>query len=361
MIACMLPLLLFVCVTCALEERVFGFNYGSHWANGTAKKEASFKRHFENAKLVLNGQVSARLYTTVQHDTTDDIIEAIKPAIESKTSLLLGMWPHENSIDNELTALNKALDYYGSELIELIVGISVGNEDIYRLTDGCYPDCADESTIKTWIDTVRSNLTTGKFAATMGTKKIGHVDTVLAWTSGTTDIKALITVCDFIGITIHPYWSGISIDRSAESFSTALKEAQSIAGSKPLFIAETGWPWAGIDNGAAQVGPTNMQVYWEGVACSILGQYNSWWYQLEDDAHDGRLWGIFDDTTGHARFDVACKNNNQMLSTMSLSSVSITLSKADAVNTQTGSDLSPSNILSNALLLTTAAPTQSQC
>lgn len=292
---------------------MFGFNYGSHWTNGTAKTGDQFKRHFDNAIQAMgDSPTSARLFTTVQHGTADDIIEAIQPAKDTKTKLLLGMWPRNGRIDHELAALNKALDLYGQDLVDLIVGISVGNEDLHRSSVDCSPDCADALTVKGWIDTVRSNLTTGMFAATMGSKKVGHVDTVLSWTSDATGIRDLVAACDFIGVTIYPFWGGVSVEDSAQGFSSTLEQALSVAGRKPIFVGETGWPRAGNSIGNAHVGTRNMQSYWRTVRCGILDQYDSWWFQLEDDAHDGYSWGIWDASTGRPHFDVSCDDTAQM-------------------------------------------------
>lgn len=306
-------LLLWLHAASALGDHVLGFNYGSHWSNGSAKTTAEFQRQFRRAQTMQGSPAHARLFTTVQHGTKDDIIAAIQPAIQSQTSLLLGMWPTDGSIEHEITALNRALNLYGQDLIELIAGISVGNEDLYRSADGrCDPDCgADAVVIERWVNAVRSNISCGSYATALASKKIGHVDTVHAWTADSPGMENLIAACDFIGVTMYPFLGGVSIQNSARSVSSLLQDAHSAAGSKPIFVAETGWPWAGTAVGQAQAGPTSMKQYWDSVACNLLAGYDTWWYQLEDDAHDGNLWGVLESSTGSPRFDTACMGRVQ--------------------------------------------------
>jgi glucan endo-1,3-beta-D-glucosidase len=301
-------LMLLLCLHTAASQGdpIFGFNYGSHWTNGTAKTKDDFQRQFSLARALRGSPSHARLFTTVQHGTVDDPIEALQPAIDTQTGLLLGMWPRNGDIEHELAALNKAIGVYGQKLTDLVVGISVGNEDLHRVGDGCSPDCANATTVKQWVDSVRSNLSSGPFAAAMADKKIGHVDTVLSWAADVPDTQDLVSSCDFVGVTLYPFWGGVPVQDSAKSISSMLHDAQSVAGSKPVFVAETGWPWAGEAKGKAQAGPTGMKEYWDSVACSVLDKYNTWWYQLEDDAHDGYLWGVLDSSTGKPRFDTTC-------------------------------------------------------
>ncbi|KAH0300436.1 glycoside hydrolase, partial [Aureobasidium melanogenum] len=110
-----------------------GFNYGSQ-GNTLDTFEASFRT--QQGLDTTSGWNSARLYTMIQDGTANTVISAIPAAIATNTTLLLGLWASETQdvFDNELTALKNAISQYGSEFADLVVGISVGSEDLYRET-----------------------------------------------------------------------------------------------------------------------------------------------------------------------------------------------------------------------------------
>lgn len=109
-----------------------GFNYAAQGNN-----ISSFHKQF-SLSTSLPGTASfssARLYTMIQEGSNDAIIEAIPAALATNTKLLLGLW---TSVDGdgfakELRALESAMALYGPQgLGDLVVGISVGSEDLYR-------------------------------------------------------------------------------------------------------------------------------------------------------------------------------------------------------------------------------------
>lgn len=109
-----------------------GFNYGANFNNDQAKTQVDFEYEFNAAKTLpgTNGWTSARLYTMIQHKTQNTIIEAIPAAINTQTTLLLGMWASagQANFDNEITALKAAVAQYGTAFTDLVEGISVGSE-----------------------------------------------------------------------------------------------------------------------------------------------------------------------------------------------------------------------------------------
>lgn len=113
-----------------------GFNYGSTFTTGAAKQQSDFEAEFTAAQKLAGapGFTSARLYTMVQGGTANSPISAIQAAINTKTSLLLGLWASagDNAFGNELTALKSAIDQYGTAFTSIVEGISVGSEDLYR-------------------------------------------------------------------------------------------------------------------------------------------------------------------------------------------------------------------------------------
>lgn len=174
------------------EAAYKGFNYGAFFGNQQAKGYADFKYEFEAAKALpgTNSQfTSARLYTMIQHGTKKDVITAIKAAIDTKTQLLLGIWTSagQSVVDNEVAALKSAISTYGTKFTDLVVGISVGSEDLYRITPTAIangeknPGVQPAQLVK-YINQVRTAIKgTG-----LAKKPIGHVDTWTAFVNAST-------------------------------------------------------------------------------------------------------------------------------------------------------------------------------
>lgn len=55
----------------------------------------------------------------------------------------------------------------------------------------------------------------------------------------------VIAASDFIGHNAFPYFETTkpnAIEQAVENFWSALRKTDSVAGGKPVFVAETGWP-----------------------------------------------------------------------------------------------------------------------
>jgi len=164
-----------------------GFNAGSTFTDGSAKQQSDFVAEFNRAKSLpgTNGEfTSARLYTMIQGGTTDTPISAIPAAIDTQTTLLLGLWASAGQADftNELTALTSAISQYNTSFTSLIAGISVGSEDLYRnsptgiLANG-YNAGAQPTDIVSFIGQIRAAIAQTPASGL----PIGHVDTWTAW------------------------------------------------------------------------------------------------------------------------------------------------------------------------------------
>lgn len=119
----------------AASQKIYtGFSYGAFWSESEPKQYKDFLRQFMLARNLPNVPVpftSARLYQAAQWGSPTEPSEAFQAAIETNTTLLIGLWL---PIDKELIALDKAFEKYGQKLVDLVIGIAVGNEDIYRGT-----------------------------------------------------------------------------------------------------------------------------------------------------------------------------------------------------------------------------------
>ncbi|PSN74612.1 glycoside hydrolase, partial [Corynespora cassiicola Philippines] len=284
-----------------------GFCVGAFWGTAqTPKTKADFLRQFTLAKNLPNVPVSfnsVRLFTSQQHNTKGTPSEAFEAAIETNTTLLLGFWA--SAFEYEKVALGAAFAKHGKKLADLVVGISVGNEDILRNQPDCKqaPDnkpCVEGQSpenikkmireTEIWLKQDFSDLFEERLP-------VGHTDTAAF---------AILDHVDYNGATIYPYWHGDKVEDANQSFFQTLDDLASRSGEIPVWITETGWPYAGPNSMAAIANSKNAQEYWKTVGCSIFGKYNTWWFQLESDSTDGPDWGIIDAQTQKPRFDLSC-------------------------------------------------------
>jgi glucan endo-1,3-beta-D-glucosidase len=252
-----------------------GFNYGS---------DADFETEFNTAKNLVgtSGFTSARLYTMIQQGTTNTPTAAIQAAINTDTALLLGLWASEtqDAFNNELAALSTAISQYGSAFTNLIAGISVGSEDLYRLTPLGAPNGSGQEpdTLVSYIGQVRTILANANICP-----PVGHVDTYSAWINSSN--SAVTAAVDFLGMDAYPYYQNTtdnSIDNANAIFFSDLNQTIAASTGKSVWITETGWPVSGPTDGQAVASIQNAQIYWDVVGCSVFGTYNTWWYTLED-------------------------------------------------------------------------------
>lgn len=295
----------------AAEAAHQGFNYGSTNSDGSYTVEADFKTQFQTAKNLVgtSGFTSARLYTMIQGGTANDPIQAIPAAIAEDTSLLLGLWTSGGNIDNEIAALKSAINTYGEAFTKLVVGISVGSEDLYRNSVtgaknkagvGINPD-----ELVTYIKQVKSAIS----GTTLSGASIGHVDTWDAWTNSSN--SAVINEIDWLGFDGYPYFQTTmanGIDQGKSLFDDAVAKTKAVANGKEVWITETGWPVSGPTEGDAVASLANAKQYWDQVGCPLFGETNTWWYMLAD-AGASPSFGISSSTSNTTPlFDLSCKN-----------------------------------------------------
>lgn len=316
-----------------------GFNYGSTKADGSSKYQADFKNDFEAAKALVgnSGFSSARLYTMIQGGTTNTPIEAIPAAIEAQTTLLLGLWASGGNMDNEIAALKSAISQYGDDFAKLVVGISVGSEDMYRNSvtgskSNAGPGVEPEELVS-YIQTVRSTISgTGLQDAT-----IGHVDTWDSWTNSSN--ADVVNHLDWLGFDGYPYFQLTmenGIENAKKLFDDSVEKTKSVANGKEVWITETGWPVSGPQEGDATASIANAKQYWDEVACPLFGNTNTWWYMLEDEGASPSF-GVVKGDLSTPVFDLSCSNSSSSASSGSSSS-------AAASSTSTGAILNKDSV-----------------
>jgi glucan endo-1,3-beta-D-glucosidase len=332
-----------------------GFNYGATKSDGTTVRvESDFRSLFQTAKNLVgtSGFTSARLYTTVQGGSASDPTSAIPAAIAEDTSLLLGLWASggQTGMNNEIDALKKAIVQYGDKFTKLVAGISVGSEDLYRISPtGIAAKSgygAEPSEVANYIGQVRSALA----GTALSSSPIGHVDTWTAWVNGSN--QAVINACDFIGMDAYPYFQSTqanSIENGAGLFNDALAATQAAVGGKPVWITETGWPVSGSLAGSAQPNTQNAKTYWDAVGCPNFGKVNTWWYTLEDTDNNASPNPSFGITAGTPLsntplFDLSCAN---VKSSSSSKSTSATATGSSASTLVSSASTAATNIVSS--------------
>ncbi|KAI0098042.1 GPI-anchored cell wall beta-1,3-endoglucanase EglC [Nemania sp. FL0031] len=288
-----------------------GFNYGAFFLNQQAKVQADFAYEFNRAKSMpgTSGWTSARLYTMVQWGTKSDVVQAIPAAIDTNTKLLLGLWISGGTaaINNEITALKAAISKHGSKFTNLVVGISVGSEDLYR-------DAAGEvGTSATYLVDCIKKVRAAVAGTALANVPIGHVDTYDSFLNGTN--KAVIPAIDWLGFDGYPYWESTkanSINDALTRFNDGYDKTVKLAGAKPVWVTETGWPVTGKTNNLAVPSAANARVYWQKIACSLIAKkVNLFWYGLQESqwgtaSPDFGIYGAGDLGQLTPRYSLAC-------------------------------------------------------
>ncbi|KAI4174427.1 MAG: hypothetical protein LQ343_002364 [Gyalolechia ehrenbergii] len=274
-------------VSTTIAQVYQGFNYGSVFTNNAPITQQDYENQFNTAKQLqgTSGFTSARLFTTIQAGTTNSPSEAIPAAIATNTQLLLGIFlsSTDDAFNNELAALRSAISQYGQAFVDLVIGISAGSEDLYRISpigieNMSNPGEGPDAVVRR-INAVRSTIS----GTAMSGKPVGHVDTWTAYVNSSN--SAVIDACDFIGTDAYPYFQNTqanSIENGASLFFEAYNATVAVSGGKPVWITETGWPVSGPTENQAVPSLANAQTYWDQVGCRVFGQVTTFWYTLQD-------------------------------------------------------------------------------
>jgi glucan endo-1,3-beta-D-glucosidase len=290
--------------------------------------------------------------------STNEPTQAIAAAIKTKTTLLLGLWASggDGPFQAEITALNSAIKQYGSDFTNLVVGISVGSEDLYRNSaQGKLANAGigvDAATVSGYITTLRNAIKgTGLEKA-----PVGHVDTWTAWVDGSN--SAVVSACDWIGVDAYPYFQNTmtnDIGQGKYLFEKALSDTKNAVGSKDIWITETGWPVSGKTENLGVPSLANAKAYWDAVACPRLGKVNMWWYTLEDThgSTPNPSFGLVGNPLSTTPlYDLSCSN----VSTSTSSSASSSATGSSASSAASSASSSLSTAISGGSLVSSGTP-----
>uniref|UniRef100_L2GC07 Gpi-anchored cell wall beta-endoglucanase n=1 Tax=Colletotrichum fructicola (strain Nara gc5) TaxID=1213859 RepID=L2GC07_COLFN len=292
----------------AAAENYLGFNSGATKADRSAKFKADFEAEFKTAQNLEGapGDFNAvRLYTNIQAYSTEDPIEAFEAAINTNTKILLGVWTSgTDNIDKEINALKTAVTKYGTKLTDLIIGASIGSEDLYRNSVTGVKNKsgvgADPKTIVGFINDFKT-----AFKDTPLSKvSIGHVDTWDVWGNATN--KPVLDAIDWVGVDEYPYYEndkGNSIENAGKLFDKAYKATIATAAG-----TETGWPVTGETWDEAVPSAQNAKTYWDEIGCrQLFGKTPTFWYNLRDSNPDNTMkFAITKDLSTKPLFNLTC-------------------------------------------------------
>merc|ERR1712093_283607 len=284
----------------------------------------------------------------IQSGTDNSPISAIPAAIATDTKLFLGLWASagQTIIDNEIAALTSAIEQYGEEFTSRVNGISVGSEDLYRISPtGLKNDPtgvgAGPAQIVSYIQQVRKALSDTALAKVA----VGHVDTWDVWRNGSN--SAVIDEADFLGMNTFPYFQ-VTEDNSIENaptlFNAAFEITTAAAKGKPVIVPETGWPVAGKDAESGHPSTENARSYYEAVGCNTLfGKVDTYWYTLVDanTAVDSQpQFGIVGTTvSSKSLFDLSCDAPKSTSSKSASKTATATSARGSATASATGTTL----------------------
>ena len=291
---------------------VLGFNAGASDDAGKAKSQSDFEKEFKTAKTLSGapGNFTAiRLYSNIQWGTETEPIAAFPAAIATNTKLLLGIWASgADNIDNELKTLQAAITKYGSKLTDLVIGISVGSEDLYRVSE---PGIRNKAGVGNGADAIVKFIkaTRSKLAGTALAKvPLTHVDTWTAWVN--TSNAEVIDNIDFLAVNAFPFYESErdnKIENAGSLLSSALSATEGVAKGKEVWITETGWAYSGPAFGNADATEKNAGKYWKEVGCALFGKKNVFWYTLRDANPENKVkFAITDNLSTKPRYDLTC-------------------------------------------------------
>ncbi|PNY24991.1 glucan endo-1,3-beta-glucosidase eglC [Tolypocladium capitatum] len=339
-----------------------GFNSGATLADRSAKFKADFTAEFKTAQGLKGapGKFNAvRLYTNIQAYSQDDPIQAFEAAIDTQTSVLLGVWASGvDNIDNEINALKKAVSQYGTKFTDLVIGISIGSEDLYRNSVTGVKNKAGVGNSPEAIVGFINNFKTAFADNPLGKIPVGHVDTWDVWPNATN--KAVLDAIDWIGVDEYPYYEngkGNNIKNAGNLFDHAYDATIAAANGKPVWVTETGWPATGPDWDQAQPSVENAKYYWDEVGCrKLFNKTPTFWYNLRDSNPDNTMkFAVTKDLSTTPLFNLTCPTTFDTNPSSSSDKPSGTASRPTGVTAATATSGSVSGTGGSAAATTTGS------
>lgn len=84
--------------------------------------------------------------------------------------------------------------------------------------------------------------------------------------------KPVVTAVDFVGCDAYPYWQGVTVPESLDTYFKAIEDTKTavtaIKAGLEVWVTETGWPATGKTFGRSFASSNNAEGYWKAVGCA---------------------------------------------------------------------------------------------
>ncbi|PHH90997.1 hypothetical protein CDD83_2018 [Cordyceps sp. RAO-2017] len=280
----------------AAANDYIGFNSGARKDDNSIKEEKDYRDEFLAAKSLpgTDGKFTAvRLFTCLKPESKDELLPAFAAAVETNTSMLLGIWTSgTKSIDNEIKGLKRAIEKWGDKFTKLVVGMSIGSEDLYRASeDGVKNKAGIGNSVENiigFVEKYRKEMNDTPLARV----PVGHVDVWKVWRNQSN--KALADTLDFVGLDAYAYYENDldnTITNASALFDMSFNATRGTVGAdKPIWITEIGWPSSGPDWGKGVSSVKNAKYFWDEVGCrKLFNKMPTFWYILRDSNPDNKM------------------------------------------------------------------------
>ncbi|KAG1295249.1 hypothetical protein G6F66_004505 [Rhizopus arrhizus] len=228
----------------------YGVTYNARHSDGSCQSASEVSDSIKLMKS--NGITHIRTYSQ-ECDQLPSILKAIK-AQGGGMTVLAAVWLDGSSGDDqEISTLKSVLSKnYGNQYIQ---GILVGNEVIFN-------NVMSDGTLINKIKQVKA------FASDIN---VGTAEIPSSYTN------QLVTACDMVASNVYPFFSNVNVDTAISNLKAQYNNLKKVAGSKNVWITETGWPSSGSALGNSVPSETNGQKYVTGLLKSSLPYYYFEW------------------------------------------------------------------------------------
>lgn len=227
----------------ALNLKLKGVNYdfrqGPDYDSDRCKSAAKI-----NKELKLLSTVTPRIRIYSVSDC--NVRPILKYAKLSNLTVWMGVWVGNTTktFSNELKTL-KTLVSEGVIDKELVVGVNVGSEVLYR----------NDTTPEQLIANMQSVKELFK-ANSLESIPISITDTL----GSLLDHPEVIEAVDVISFNVFPFWGKIPIEDAMQNLNDSIAPLAKLGGRKEFVITETGWATDGSDKRASKASPENAAV-----------------------------------------------------------------------------------------------------
>ncbi|KAI8146112.1 glycoside hydrolase superfamily [Fennellomyces sp. T-0311] len=246
------------------EDVFYGLDYGVN--SNECPTLDKIKQDFSATQKYTN---RVRTYTLHVCDQANLALEATQSL---GMKLYLGMWlDRQDTFDLELKTLKDIMSKHDLSNVDAII---VGSEVLYRKD-------TDENTLINWIREIK------ELVEPKGVK----VTNAETWNTLSPQVAKEL---DFVMMNAFPYWEGVAIDQAAEKLMEHYDSIKALVGGKDVKIAETGWPSAGSNFGAAVPSIENQNKYMQQVLCKTKQKgVDMLYFSAIEEAQRGDVEGSF--------------------------------------------------------------------